>query len=207
MSGIAILHAIGANGRVVPLKTADAGDGTHKLVIDLGAASVTLQAGELEIGHVVQKNDATEDHVTVADDGQAVTANYPVEGAAMVAWDPAANVWRIVASDAERNLRVATPNRSAFRIRELDTGGIINTEVLGPALAVPNGMSVAVIADILNTVAVSVGGVGETGVATTRFDLQPGDALPVTLSVANLNQIAARAAAANQKLKLIMDGA
>jgi hypothetical protein len=193
------------SGKLLPLKVADAGDGTLKLVVDLSSASVTLTASELEIGHVALKNDATEDHQTVADDGQAVTANYPTEGAAVIAWDPAANVWRLLASDSERRLKTVTPNRSGFAVRQLDTGAVVNTEQLGPAFAVPDGFGVAVIADAANTVAVRVGGVGETGVAATRFEVNPGEPLPITLRVQNLSQIAAQASAANQILKLIVE--
>lgn len=206
-SGVLLHGAVLSGGinKTVPLKATDNGDGTFTLVVDLASASVTLTASELEIGHVAIKNDLSEDHQTVAPDGQARNATYPFEGALGLAYDPTADVFRVMRVDSERVLKTAIPNRPTFAVRELDTGGVVDTEVPGPTFTVPDGHAIFIEADSGNTGDVRVGAVGETGAAATRRDVSPGDAFPVALRVQNLNQIAAQAPNANDKLRLIVE--
>lgn len=199
-----LLLGVAADGKTLPLTVEPNGDGTLRLVVAITGAAITLSASEIEIGHVAIKNDASEDHQTVAPDGQAVNATYPLEAAAFMAHDPNGNRWRIVRVDDDDQLVVATKNRTGFKVRVLDTG-TVNNEKVGPAQVIPNSMSVLVVADPANAAAVKVGGVGETGVADQFFELQPGDALPTKLSVDNFNKIAAQSPTADQKLFLIAE--
>ncbi len=194
-----------ASGKLLPVDVVRVGD-TMRLVVNLGSATVTLSASEIEIGHVALKNDASEDHQTVAPDGQAVNGTYPLEGAAFMAHDPNGNRWRILRVDDDDQLVVATKNRADFRVNQISTGGVADTPIVGPSQAVPNGFGVLVQADVGNTEAVEVGGVGDTGAAATRFTLQPGDVLPITLNVDNFNKIEARSVAGtNEIVKLVAE--
>lgn len=197
---------VAGKNKSVPLKAIDNSDGTFTLVVDIGgAASVTLTASELEIGHVALKNNQTEEHQTISVDGGARDATHPLEGALQLAYDPTADVYRVMRIDSERVIKTSLPNRPGFAVREIDTLGVANIEKVGPAFVVPDGHAVFVEAESTNTSDVRIGGVGETGAAATRRDVSPGDAFPVAVRVQNLNQIAAQSAGLNQKVRLIVE--
>ena len=96
-------HTIaGGKTTPVPIAAVAVGDGTYRLVVEIAGAAITLTASELEIGHTVQKNDLTEDHTTVAADGQVLDANHPLEGAAQLIYDGAN--WRVLRGDSAGNV-------------------------------------------------------------------------------------------------------
>lgn len=122
---------------VVP---ADADGNTVGIVFDAAnniyrlAVETILKASEIEIGHVVLKNDATEDHATIADDNQLVNAAYPLEGLAIIGHDAANNRWKILRTDAGGNLMIgggtAALNKVTMQAPISVTVGTISASIL-----------------------------------------------------------------------------
>ena len=77
MADIHLLVQDPVSGQFVNVASEDNGDGTRRLLMALASGSVTLNASELEIGHVVLKNNDTEDHADVGTDNHlnVVTRN------------------------------------------------------------------------------------------------------------------------------------
>ena len=108
-----------------PLRTTPSPDGIHADLV------VELDAGEIEIGHVVIKNDGTEDHVTVAPDGTAVGGLYPDVGFAIMGND--GTTWRVLNTDATGNLGTFAGAPAGTLSSPVDTAIGIGATVVLPA--------------------------------------------------------------------------
>ena len=159
---------VAGKNKAVPLKAIDNADRTFTLVVDIGgAASVTLTASELEIGHVAIKNDLSEDHQTVAPDGQVVNATYPLEGA-LVAGTDGTNLFAI-RTDASGNLRTKGAPGTA-----ITAGANVSVAGLATALTAPPAgtrrMTVQNVGPAGSEMRVrEVGGLAGTGVLLARL--------------------------------------
>ena len=185
------LIAIGAvdpaTGLFTPATLTGLGGGRFGLDIALAAGVVTLTASELEIGHVALKNDATEEHQTVAPDGQARDANHPFEGALQLFWDPVANVYQVPGINSENVAKAATPNRAAIKTAQKTVAASATAEQFA-AQAVPDGFKVVVKANKGNTGQAFIGGSKvDAEDAAVRYPLEPDES--ISLAVQNFDDV------------------
>ena len=191
------------SGKVVPVKAKDNGDGTFTLMVDIGGATVTLSASELEIGHVALKNNQTEEHQTVAPDGQAVDGTHLKEGALGLMYDPVADKFQLPGINSEHVAKAATPNRAAIKTDQKNVA-VAGVAEQPPAQAVPDGFKLIVKAKKANTGNIFVGGsAADAQNAAKRWILEPNES--ISLAVANFDDVFIDAAVSTEGVELIVE--
>lgn len=152
-------------GKLTPVTTVDNGDGTRKLQVDLGAALVTLTPSEIEIGHVVLKNNDTEDHADVGVDNHlnAVRRNLPNWGVQTLTSG--------VAPSTLPGPNVAVPDGMAVYI-EADEGNVDDVQVGAVGESAAAGSSRAIAAGDPFPVAIFVDNLNKIEITAPTTDAQ-----------------------------------
>ncbi len=204
MPGGILLFAINeADGKEVPVFAKDVGGGKFALEVQLTGASVTLTASELEIGHVAIKNDKTEEHQTVAPDGQAVDDDHPNEGAVVSGWDPVADKFQTIGISPGNVQKTATPNHAAIKTNQKNVAAAGTAEQL-PAQAVPDGFKLVIKAKKANTDNIFVGGTkADAENAAVNYILEPNES--ISLAVADFDDVWIDAAVNAEGVELIVE--
>jgi len=205
MGDAVVLHAykIDADGnqQAFPLLAEDSGDGKTLIL----KSTATLNVGDIQIGATEQKDSNSATRRSVKADGVAFDASPAHNGAALIGLKNGSTS-QAAAGDSAGQAHVITPNRPTWDIDEIDTGGVVNTPITGPAVAVPDGFAVFIEADINNSTPVQVAAPGNSGSAGKFRILQPGDFFPVTLAVDSLADIEARSVTGtNEIVRLIVE--
>ncbi len=185
MPGGITLYAIDpATKKPVAVFAKDLGGGVFGIEVN---SSVTLKASEIEIGHVVLKNNQTEEHQTVAPTGQAVDATHPNEGALGLMHDPVGNKYYPPGINPEQVAKAANPSRAAIKTAQKTVAAAATAEQFA-AQAVPDGFLMVVKANKGNTGQAFVGGSKvDAENAAVRYPLEPDES--ISLAVLNFDDV------------------